>query len=254
MPNFTMNETSRASDTPKPAAEWVEILNQACAKHRQALPPAVGRVNPVQAAHLSQLQELTEQAVKEYPRDFHVLYLAALAALLENNPARCRRYLQRLEKHYYTDNSIHLLRAIAIAQQGVPLAALQLLREVGMNDALQVIHWFLGDDSLELWLLNWLKTIYTCEIAPPSKPLSDKPRNRKTPKAASHAQKSVKTDIRQTHPVPEMDAIFPELPDLPKFQPDIPIRFDIVEVRVTGKKAEVNLIRNAFGLPEPYRY
>ncbi|MEI7957489.1 MAG: YraN family protein [Verrucomicrobiota bacterium] len=36
--------------------------------------------------------------------------------------------------------------------------------------------------------------------------------------------------------------------------PDICFRFDIVEVRMTGKKAEASVIRNAFGLPEPYRY
>ena len=36
--------------------------------------------------------------------------------------------------------------------------------------------------------------------------------------------------------------------------PDIPFRFDIVEVRITGKNVEANLIRDAFGLPKPYRY
>lgn len=35
---------------------------------------------------------------------------------------------------------------------------------------------------------------------------------------------------------------------------DILFRFDVAEVRVEGKKAEVNVIRNAFVLPEPYRY
>ena len=36
--------------------------------------------------------------------------------------------------------------------------------------------------------------------------------------------------------------------------PNIPFRFDIIEIRVTGKKTEINVIRNAFTLPEPYRY
>lgn len=36
--------------------------------------------------------------------------------------------------------------------------------------------------------------------------------------------------------------------------PDIHYRFDIVEVRIAGKQIEVNVIRNAFTLPEPYRY
>ena len=35
--------------------------------------------------------------------------------------------------------------------------------------------------------------------------------------------------------------------------PDILFRFDIVEVRVAGKKWEATVLRNAFGLPEPYR-
>jgi len=37
-------------------------------------------------------------------------------------------------------------------------------------------------------------------------------------------------------------------------KPDIHYRFDIVEVRIEGKKIEANVIRNAFTLPEPYRY
>ena len=36
--------------------------------------------------------------------------------------------------------------------------------------------------------------------------------------------------------------------------PDILIRFDVAEVRVAGRKMEVALIKNAFPLPEPYRY
>ena len=36
--------------------------------------------------------------------------------------------------------------------------------------------------------------------------------------------------------------------------PEIHFRFDIAEVRITGRKAEVNVIKNAFVLPEPYRY
>jgi putative endonuclease len=36
--------------------------------------------------------------------------------------------------------------------------------------------------------------------------------------------------------------------------PDIHFRFDIAEIHMTGKKAEVNVIRDAFGLPAPYRY
>ena len=36
--------------------------------------------------------------------------------------------------------------------------------------------------------------------------------------------------------------------------PDIHFRFDIVEVLMRGKKAEVTVIPNAFGLPQPYRY
>ncbi|MEI6350303.1 MAG: YraN family protein [Verrucomicrobiota bacterium] len=36
--------------------------------------------------------------------------------------------------------------------------------------------------------------------------------------------------------------------------PEILIRFDVAEVRITGRKLEVSLIKNAFPLPEPYRY
>ena len=36
--------------------------------------------------------------------------------------------------------------------------------------------------------------------------------------------------------------------------PDILFRFDVAEVRVAGRKLEVTLVKDAFALPEPYRY
>ena len=37
-------------------------------------------------------------------------------------------------------------------------------------------------------------------------------------------------------------------------QPDIRFRFDIVEVVVSGSETSVNIIRDAFVLPDPYLY
>ena len=36
--------------------------------------------------------------------------------------------------------------------------------------------------------------------------------------------------------------------------PEVLFRFDIVEVRMRGRKGEASIIRNAFTLPENYRY
>jgi len=133
-----MDEPDIPSEIPQDASAWADALNKAFAKR---------------APHL---QELAEQAIREHPREPQILYLAAVAALLEENPERCLRYLTRIGRDYVLDNREHLLRAIALAQQGILAGALNLLKKSGLNSSRQAAFWFSADWSLWPWVAEWL--------------------------------------------------------------------------------------------------
>ena len=183
---------------------WVEALNQAL------------------ASRAPQLLELAEKAVREWPREHHILYLAAVAALLEENPERCQRYLTRIARDYILDNRHHLLHAIALAQQGILAGALQLMKKVGLENPRQASPWFLADWSLRSWLMEWLARIYAYET-----PRTAGKRRKKTT-APTRAAKPVSGDRTPFAPTAEASASLPDVPELPRYGPDMPIRFELL--------------------------
>ena len=215
-----MRDTSLQSETPRQAADWVDLLNRAS------------------AARQAGLLELAEQAVKECPTDSYVLYLAALAALLEQNPARCLRYLQRLQKHFIPDNRDLVLRAIALAQQGVPLGGYQLLRDARITTPMAASFWFAGSPSLRPWFKQWLNTIFASAL-PPAKPA-----RKQAPAPAKSARAAKKAEVytpAAPSVEPEAAAMLPEFPELPKYHPDIPVRFELTNaaaILLDGQSAE----------------
>jgi len=199
-----MNQSAIPPDMPRDAATWADSLNQAFA---------------LRAAHL---QELAEQAVREWPREHEILYLAAVAALLEENPERCLRHLKRIRRDYVVDNRHHLLRAIALAQQGVMVGARELLRKVGVRDPEQGIDWFLADPSLWPWLVESLMTICTYE-APRA---TTRPKQRTA--AAARSARQVPRGRTPSPPAAEAAALLPDVPELPRYDPDIQVRFELL--------------------------
>jgi superfamily II DNA or RNA helicase len=203
-----MNEPTVPAEKPKDARAWAAALNQACAERQP------------------QLLELAEQAIKDCPRDPYILCLAAIAALLEEHPERCLRYLKRLEKHYVIDKRHQLLRAVALAQQGLRAGAAELLRNAGLDSYPKALPWFVGDWSLRSWLAAWLTEIYNH-----AHPVSKKLQPRAT--ATTRAGKPVKTTKTQPSPVPQAAVLLPELselPALPRFQPAIPVSFELTHL------------------------
>jgi len=198
-----MNEPAIPANTPRDPSAWVDALNEAFASR---------------APHA---QELAEQAVREWPREHEILYLAAVAALLKENPERCLRHLKRIRRDYVVDNRHHLLRAIALAQQGVREGARELLRKVGVRDPEQAIPWFLADPSLWSWLVGWLRRIRAYE--PPRAG-----RGRGKRHASARSAKRSSSDKAPSAPAAEAPALLPEVPDLPRHEPEIPIRFELL--------------------------
>ena len=170
-----MVEISRQSEIPEDASAWAEVLNRAC------------------VARQPELLELADRAVKECPRDFRVLYLASVAALLEQHPTRCLRYLQRIEKYFVPNQQDLLLRAVARAQQGVPAGGYKLLHDAGLTSLQHALYWFVADRSLLPWMQKWLQVIFASAVSVNAKPghaahgrpcvLSNRRNRKKTKKA-----------------------------------------------------------------------
>lgn len=182
-------------DTPE---GWVEVLTEASVKRSP------------------QLLDLAAQAVRDNPRDFQILYLSALAALVAENPERCLRYLQRIEKHYITDDREVLLRAVAMAQQGLLELALDTLKDVGLHAAYYAHGWFAGDRRLSPWLMGWLQKIYAY-----TPPREVKPRVHKAAVAAVRKTAAKNKPQPETKPSVEI-----ELPELPRYEAEIPLRIE----------------------------
>ena len=93
-----MSERPSADHRPRDVRGWAEAIYQAF------------------RSQASQPLALADQAVRDYPDDGNLLQLAAIAALVEQRPERCLRYLKRYGKRYYLDKQHELLRALAFAQ------------------------------------------------------------------------------------------------------------------------------------------
>ncbi len=199
-----MNQSGIPPETPQDASAWADALNQASVLRAPGL------------------QELAEQAVRDCPREHQILYLAAVAALLEENPERCQRYLTRIARDYDFDNRHHLLQAIALAQQGILAGALQLLRKADLDSRHQAAYWFFADRSLWPWLMEWLAKILTYETAR----AAGKRRKRTT--ASARAAKPTASDRTPSAPAAEASASVLAVPELPRHDPHIPIRFELL--------------------------
>jgi superfamily II DNA or RNA helicase len=191
-------------ETPHDASAWVDALNEALAERAP------------------RLQELADRAVGECPGNDQVLYLAALAALLEKNPGTCQRYLTRIGKRYVLDNRHHLLWAIALAQQRNVAGALALLRKFDLDTPQNVRYWFFGDGSLWPWLADWVLRILTHE----SPRAIDK--RKKRPPTSTRTAKPASRDTTRGMPVVEPAALLPDVPELPRYDPAIPVRFELL--------------------------
>lgn len=103
--------------------------------------------------------KLAEQAVRQFPADAHVLNLASVAALLEGRPDRCLRFAKRLKRRYVLNNADHLLRALALSQQGRRGAAREILERQHLADFNRAWPWLPGGQVLRPWLRDRLAEI-----------------------------------------------------------------------------------------------
>src|SRR5437660_9918231 len=75
-----------------------------------------------------------EEAVRAQPGDGNILLLAATAALLDQDPPRAQVFLKRFSKRFVAVDTVHLLRALAFAQEKKLGAARLLLEAHGFTE------------------------------------------------------------------------------------------------------------------------
>jgi superfamily II DNA or RNA helicase len=103
--------------------------------------------------------ELAESAVGACPGDPSILTLAATAALLDQRPERALVFLKRISKRYSTTPTDHLLQALALFQEGKPLAAWRLLVRHELTEWPAALQVFPGGIERVRWLAGQIEAI-----------------------------------------------------------------------------------------------
>jgi hypothetical protein len=103
--------------------------------------------------------ELAEAAVAACPGDPSILTLAATAAVLDQRPARALAFLKRISKRYSATPTDHLLRALALFQEGKRLVAQGLLVRHDLIEWPAALQAFPGGMERVRWLAKQLDAI-----------------------------------------------------------------------------------------------
>ncbi len=99
-------------------------------------------------------------ALNANPRDPHVLLLTIIAALLDRKPEHALRFIQRFTKNWQSlVAEDHLLRAIALAQQGFWTQSAQILRQHGAGALHRSIYALPTGWDFEGWFREWIRKI-----------------------------------------------------------------------------------------------
>ena len=103
-------------------------------------------------------------ALNAHPADPEILLLATIAALLDERPEQSLRYLQRFTKRFTPlAAEDQLLRAVALAEQGIWTQAAQVLRRHGARRLTGSIHYLPCGWELTGWFQGWIRKIERAE-------------------------------------------------------------------------------------------
>jgi hypothetical protein len=167
---------------------------------------------------------LAEEALRACPTDSAILCLAATAALLDGRAERALVFLKRLSKRYIPGPSVHLLHALALAQQNKLAPARLLLERHDLYIPYAALRVFPGGRMRSNWLIDQLARIRGQQIS------QQRPRTgagRATSKAAAKPRAGGRP--RKTPAAPTADSTVAQPPALPQIDVDIPFtaEFDL---------------------------
>ena len=163
--------------------------------------------------------ELAEAAVAACPGDPSILTLAATAAVLDQRPARALAFLKRISKRYSATQTDHLLRALALFQEGKRLVARGLLVHHDLTEWPAALQAFPGGMERVRWLAKQLDAIMDrARLLPREQPRPALKSNDKRPLASRPARPSGRMKAPATRPA-EIETS--ALQSLPRIEVDI---------------------------------
>ena len=203
------------SDESRDSEEWNTLLLQACEQ-------ACGQ-------GFDNLLQLAEQGLENFPQDGGILYMTALAALLENKPDVSLRYQKRYEKKFIPRHADYVLRLVAHVQKKQWYQAQKTVETYSLQ---KVKAWqvFPGHPNLSKWLTGWLKIIEKQKRQAKTEATNKRKQSKKakvTQTAKVAGDQMAATD-KKTSSLTEQEGLLP-VPELPVFSSDISIRMDLPE-------------------------
>jgi superfamily II DNA or RNA helicase len=99
-------------------------------------------------------------ALNAYPNDAEVLLLTIIAALMDEKPDQALRFLHRFTKNWQSRaHEDQLLRAIALAQQGLWAQAAMIGKQIGWSNLYSAFMYLPGSRVLRDWAHGWARQI-----------------------------------------------------------------------------------------------
>ncbi len=206
-------------------------------------------------------------ALNAFPHDAEVMLLTIMAALMDEKPDHALRFLHRFTKIWvpreYEDQ---LLRAIALAEQGVWTKAAQIGNQTGWRNLYGAFIYLPGGWNLRNWAHGWVRKIekFDQRQHAPAKPAAKKAKT-PAPKTAAHAtarsRKAEKPKAQSVEDSPAAAASTttgeapattePEFKPLPRFEIRIPLAVELpdsLEAALAVRNSTDDFDREAFRL------
>lgn len=177
------------------------------------------------------LLALAEQALLAFPSNAELLNVASLAALLAEKPGRSLSLQKRMRKRYVPEQQDFLYEGLALAQQGRWLQARHILKQHGLDSPHRARYTPYGS-VLYKWFERQIKTIHAKTDSAAKKVAQNRrhtPAPRKVAKRervsalpATAVQSEIPFDATEV-----MSTWEDRFPELPGYESNIPIRFDL---------------------------
>jgi len=203
-------------------------------------------------------------ALNAYPNDAEVLLLTIMAALMDEKPDQALRFLHRFTKNWQSrENEDQLLRAIALAQQGLWAQAAMIGKQIGWPNLYSAFTYLPGSWVLRDWAHGWVRKIERFEdrekrsVAAKKAAEKRKAETTKSPRAAKprRQEKAGEPQIEETIPAgaaPETTPNDePEFRPLPRYQIRIPLSVEFsgsLEASLAVRGSSDEFDREAFRL------
>ena len=162
-----------------------------------------------------------EKAERACPGDPIILFLAAMAALLDRRPDKAQLYLKRYAKRYVASEPYQLLSALTLAALKKTIAARALLERHRLTDWRIAMGSFPGGWERRRWLAERLDAIMGREAPTRAR----KPAVRPAP-VQSRRESPSSTKSAAPPPIVARPAAPPAIPSLERLQVDIPLVVD----------------------------